>query len=190
MKKSKKFVAALAISAALAMGAAPAFAADVEVGNPGAFQGDENSASATTAVTMFVSDSDTQIQATVPVAITIVTPSAGGVITAPTANAYKIANNGQAPLKVTAIQGIDDEWAFVDTLGTGENQINMTIQAGSSTPLTIKSSSQTINDSFFQIPAEDTLGLTLAGKTAVKSPLDVNKTYPAVKIAYTIAPVA
>ena len=77
MKKTKKMAAALALSAALAMGAVPAFAADASVGKTGSFaDGNDNTGSASTALNVYATAS--QIQATIPVDITIVTPIEGG----------------------------------------------------------------------------------------------------------------
>lgn len=195
MKNTKKVLATLALSATLAMGAVPAFAADVTVGDAGSFtpQAGDTKGDASTAVNVFASAS--QIQATLPVDITIVTPSKGGTITAPSATAYKIVNNNAtADLKVTAVQGAksdDGTWDAVaaksaDIQGTGE--LAMTVKAGASSPQIIKSAAATdlSSDAFFTVPKGGELGLTLAGTSYVNSPLTDNQTYPAIKIKYTV----
>lgn len=199
MKKTKKMAAVLALSAALAMGAVPAFAADASVGKTGSFaDGDDNTGSASTALNVYATAS--QIQATIPVDITIVTPIEGGTITAPSADAYKIVNNNATKgLKVTKVQGVDNAgWKAVTELTnpksnmaatTGEMQL--TVKAGSSAAMSIASDAATSipaeAQSYFTAPSNGELGLTLAGTTAVKSNLTANTTYPAVKITYTVA---
>ena len=123
MKKTKKMAAALALSAALAMGAVPAFAADASVGKTGSFaDGNDNTGSASTALNVYATAS--QIQATIPVDITIVTPIEGGTITAPSADAYKIVNNNATKaLKVTKVQGVDNAgWKAVTRADEPEEQ--------------------------------------------------------------------
>lgn len=199
MKKTKKMAAVLALSAALAMGAVPAFAADASVGKTGSFiDGNDNTGSASTALNVYATAS--QIQATIPVDITIVTPIEGGTITAPSADAYKIVNNNATKgLKVTKVQGVDNAgWKAVTELTnpksnmaatTGEMQL--TVKAGSSAAMSIASDAATSipaeAQSYFTAPSNGELGLTLAGTTAVKSNLTANTTYPAVKITYTVA---
>lgn len=195
MKKTKKLAAALALSTTLAMGTVPAFAADPSVNDTGSFADDGNS-SGTAATVVNVYASASQIQATIPVDITIVTPAAGGAITAPSATAYKIVNNNASTaLKVTQVQGQDaNDWAAVadfsaDVSGVGE--LKMTVKAGSANPVAIKSAAATaIPDeaqAYFTVPADGgELGLTLAGSTKVASTLKADSTYPAVKIMYTV----
>ena len=199
MKKTKKMAAALALSAALAMGAAPAFAADASVGKTGSFaDGNDNTGSASTALNVYATAS--QIQATIPVDITIVTPIEGGTITAPSADAYKIVNNNATKgLKVTKVQGVDNAgWKAVTELTNPKNnmsattgEMKLTVKAGSSAAMSIESENATSipteAQSYFTAPANGELGLELAGTTSVKSNLTANTTYPAVKITYTVA---
>lgn len=199
MKKTKKMAAVLALSAALAMGAVPAFAADASVGKTGSFaDGDDNTGSASTALNVYATAS--QIQATIPVDITIVTPIEGGTITAPSADAYKIVNNNATKgLKVTKVQGVDNAgWKAVTELTNPKNnmsattgEMKLTVKAGSSAAMSIESENATSipteAQSYFTAPANGELGLELAGTTSVKSNLTANTTYPAVKITYTVA---
>lgn len=198
MKKTKKMAAALALSAALAMGAVPAFAADASVGKTGSFaDGNDNTGSASTALNVYATAS--QIQATIPVDITIVTPIEGGTITAPSADAYKIVNNNATKaLKVTKVQGVDNAgWKAVTELTNPKNnmsattgEMKLTVKAGSSAAMSIESENATSipteAQSYFTAPANGELGLELAGTTSVKSNLTANTTYPAVKITYTV----
>lgn len=198
MKNTKKVLATLALSATLAMGAVPAFAADASVGKTGSFDdGGNNTGSASTALNVYATAS--QIQATVPVDITVVTPIEGGTITAPSADAYKIVNNGTKGLKVTQVQGVDNAgWKAVTELTnpkanmsatTGE--MKLSVKAGSSAAMSIASDAATSipaeAQSYFTAPANGELGLTLAGTTSVKNNLSTDTTYPAVKITYTVA---
>ena len=193
MKKTKKMAAALALSAALAMGAVPAFAADASVGKTGSFaDGNDNTGSASTALNVYATAS--QIQATIPVDITIVTPIEGGTITAPSADAYKIVNNNATKaLKVTKVQGVDNAgWKAVTELTNPKNnmsattgEMKLTVKAGSSAAMSIESENATSIPT--EAPATGELGLELAGTTSVKSNLTANTTYPAVKITYTVA---
>lgn len=199
MKKTKKMAAALALSAALAMGAVPAFAADASVGKTGSFaDGNDSTGSASTALNVYATAS--QIQATIPVDITIVTPIEGGTITAPSADAYKIVNNNATKaLKVTKVQGLDNAgWKAVTELTNPKNnmsattgEMKLTVKAGSSAAMSIESENATSipteAQSYFTAPANGELGLELAGTTSVKSNLTANTTYPAVKITYTVA---
>lgn len=194
MKNTKKVLATLALSATLAMGAVPAFAVDASTGNAGSFAptADDSSGEASTAVNVYASKS--QIQATIPVDITVVTPAQGGTITAPSATAYKIVNNGDTALKITSVQGAksdDGKWDAVaaksaDITGTGE--LAMTVKAGASSPQIIKSAAATdlANDAFFTVAKGEELGLTLAGTSYVKTALTGDQTYPAIKIKYTV----
>lgn len=192
MKKSQKILTALVLSTTLALGAVPAFAVDASVGDAGSFDVAKKTASTTMNVYTLGED---QIQATVPLNITVVTPAKGGVITAPSATAYKIVNNGSMDIKVTKIEGIDNAgWKVVDTLTTPDQtgQVKMTIKAGASSevPILSGSNAKAIEgaDAGYFVAAKEggELGLTLAGNTAVKGTLDAEKTYPSIKIQYTV----
>lgn len=195
MNKTKKALTALALSAALAMGAAPAaFAADASVNKTGSIA---NDGTASTTLNVFATAS--QIQATIPIDITVVTPAAGGALTTPSASAYKIVNNNASTdLYVKSVQGVDaNGWKSVSTLTSPANsmaaetgELKMTVQAGASAPLVIAAAATEVPaeaKAYFKVPASDELGLTLAGESSVKSELKADSTYPAVKIAYTVA---
>lgn len=198
MKKSQKILTALVLSTTLAMGAVPAFAVDPSVGNAGSFDTTENTAS--TQMNVYTIG-ETQIQATVPVAMTVVSPVKGGVITAPSATAYKIVNNGTTDIKVTQIKGVDNAgWEIKETLEAPgaiktTGQMKLAIKAGSSPEVPITSAVKTLDEAdaanFVATAKGGELGLTISGMTAVPegSPLQANKSYPAVKIQYTVAKV-
>lgn len=196
MNKTKKALTALALSATLVMGVAPAaFAADAGVNKTGSIA---NDGTASTTLNVFATAS--QIQATIPIEITVVSPANGGTITAPTAEAYKITNNGSDAIKVTEIKGVDGNgWKAVKTLTedvadmtatTGE--LALTVKAGASAALAVDSAAATAvtapNDSYFTVAADGgSLGLTLAGESKVKNPLTDATAYKAVQIAYTVS---
>lgn len=197
MKNTQKMLAAIALSTTLVMGLAPAaFAADASVGDPGSFDTTKNTASTTLNVLTVGED---QIQATVPVAITVVTPVKGGVITAPTASAYKIVNSGTTDIKVTNIVGKNNAgWEIKDTLESPEaitttGQMKLAIKAGNSTDVPILGTGLGALDAadaayFVAEKNGGELGLTLSGTTAVSKtkPLTADKSYPAVQIQYTV----
>lgn len=96
--KMKKMVGALALTAALAMGTAPAFASGTETEN--AF-----SDSGSTEVKAKVDTVNKQVRATVPLQVTVVFgATGGGEITGPSADAYKVTNIGEGDIKLTNIE--------------------------------------------------------------------------------------
>lgn len=96
--KTKKMIGALALTAALAMGTAPAFAAGTEADN--AF-----SDSGSTEVKAKVDTVNKQVRATVPLQVTVVFgATGGGEITGPSAGAYKVTNIGEGDIKLTNIE--------------------------------------------------------------------------------------
>lgn len=193
MKKSKKVLATLALSTTLALVAVPAFAADASVNDSGSFATDGKGVTQ-----LNVQATASQIQATLPIDITVVTPAAGGTITAPSANAYKITNNNaEAPLLVKKIQGVDaNGWVFKSALSqsadiasgtTGE--MKLSVKAGASAAVAITTTDTEIpagTAAYFTVPANDSLGLTLEGATAVKTSLPTDSPIKAAKIQYTV----
>ena len=160
----------------------------------------DNTGSASTALNVYATAS--QIQATIPVDITIVTPIEGGTITAPSADAYKIVNNNATKgLKVTKVRGAGRQCGLEGCDRTDEpeeqhgattGEMQLTVKAGSSAAMSIASDAATSipgrgPSRTSPAPSNGELGLTLAGTTAVKSNLTANTTYPAVKITYTVA---
>lgn len=196
MKKTKKALATLALSATLAMGAVPAFAADATVNDTGSFDVTGETGKGSTQLNVQATAS--QIQATLPVSITVVTPADGGNITAPSDKAYKIVNNGEADLKIKSIQGVNaNGWEIKSKVADKENageisgkgEMQLSVKAGESAPLVITTTDAAVTepaDAYFAIPASNSLGLTLTGATAVKTTLGTDSPIPAVKIQYTV----
>lgn len=195
MKKTQKMLAAVALSTTLVMGLAPAaFAADASAGEAGSF---DATGTASTTMNVYTIGED-QIQATVPLAITVVTPVKGGAITAPSATAYKIVNNGSTDIKVTKIKGVDNGgWALKQTLEdasaiTTTGQMKLGIKAGASSEVSILSTGEgtlSAEDAAHFVAEKNggELGLALSGTTAVPTAgLTADKSYPAVKIQYTV----
>lgn len=127
----KKMWGALALSAALATGTAmPAFALDAAV-TPGAdvdgngdftLQGEKNTGSTDVKVLAEV----TQLNATLPMEVTVVANMQGGqLLASPTGNltgnageGYRIENRTIMPLKLVDVQaaaGSDDKWIYADS---------------------------------------------------------------------------
>lgn len=197
MKNTKRVLATLALSATLAMGAVPAFAADASVNDSGAFEAtDQTTGKGSTQLNVQATAS--QIQATLPIDITVITPTSGGAITAPTDKAYKIVNNNATtPLKIKSIKGVDGtDWSLKQAFTankddmTTKGEMTLSVKAGSSAPLAIKTTDVAVSDdaaSYFTIPEGGSLGLTLAGQTQVKTDLTADATVPAVKIEYTVS---
>lgn len=108
MKKTSKLFGAVALSAALAFGAAlPAFAAD----DPA--QVDENGTGQTT---VKVTAENGNVSATVPLFIPISTNTDGGAYTPPTDGEYKITNTGVFGIQVNKIEIVEIEdsgWSLV-----------------------------------------------------------------------------
>lgn len=117
----RKMFAALALSATLAMGAVPAFAADSDgtsVEGSGDFK--DNSNKATTVVSIKTDAS--QISATIPVKATIVAKANGGDITAPTADAYKVTNNSSFDVYITSVKATEKAgWKLADSVDVTNN---------------------------------------------------------------------
>lgn len=94
--KMKKMVGAIALTAALAMGTAPAFAASTD---------NEFSDSGSTEVKAKVDTVNKQVRASVPLQVGVVFgATGGGEITGPTAGAYKVTNIGEGDIKLTNIE--------------------------------------------------------------------------------------
>lgn len=109
--KMKKMVGALALSAALAMGTAPAFATVADDGSTNAF-----SDNGSTEIKAKVDKVDTAIRATVPLQVTVVFGShEGSDILGPSASSYKITNIGTGDIKLTEAEITDMSSVFTST---------------------------------------------------------------------------
>lgn len=119
----RKMFAALALSATLAMGAVPAFAADADM-EPGVstetknFKDDNNKASTVVSVKTDAS----QISAIIPMKMTVVADANGGSIKAPSAEAYKVTNNSSFDVYITSVKGVEkvhDDWQLISNAQAG-----------------------------------------------------------------------
>lgn len=97
----KHALTAVALTAALALGAVPAFAA-TPTGSVGELQDRTLANNGTTGTTVKVETTVSQIVASLPIDMTIAAPTAGGTTAVPGANAYKIINKSIFPIKVSA----------------------------------------------------------------------------------------
>lgn len=198
----KKMFAALALSATLAMGAVPAFAADdgTAVGENKNLDTD-NKATTTVSVKTTVG----QISAAIPVTATIVASMDGGAILAPSAAAdgYRIENNSIFSIKVTGAEAkAGTGWELKNasiaestlpaTASMGD--IYLTLQPGSDGSATAWNCGETFatGDSWVVPASADgkaagVLPLQLAGNTSkLKQAYENNTTVDAVVITYTI----
>ncbi|WP_139651352.1 hypothetical protein [Raoultibacter phocaeensis] len=197
--KLKKTATAVALTALLALGAAPvAFAAD---GNTNAdtsadsnIQGD-----GTGDTTVMVETVATNISVTVPLQIKVVGPAEGGALSGVPTN-YNIVNNSVYPIKVASVIATADEagnWGISETALTDQSEstakigdINLTLQmTGAAAPLTVKTTSQDLTDWIVDAKTADagtTKNIAVAGSLSqIKSVKDAATT--AVKVQYTIA---
>lgn len=220
--KLKKMAGALALTAALAMGTAPAFAAETAVGNnhdfkDGATWGTSNEAAATSDTVVKAFAFNEQLNATIPLEITIVFPSTGGAIISPDKTAYKITNNStKADIKVVEaeLSGANMNFQWRNTIPTGgmnqaadttsKNQILFKIEAGgANTPLQpagsqgaingLKLSGATDGDNYFNVPKNDSTGIKISGEVGVPptAPLGTGLMADTLtKINYTITAIA
>ncbi len=120
--KMKKMIGAFALTAALAMGTAPAFAASATTPDPAT---DAFSDNGSTEIKAKVDNINPQVRATVPLQVTVVFGSNGGSdIVGPNSSAYKITNVGEGNIKLTEAEITDVNTVFTTTeMGTfGENK--------------------------------------------------------------------
>ncbi len=120
--KLTKIVGAFALTAALAMGTVPAFAsgATLEVGNDGVFTDAGNDADgnpqAKASTTIKGTTINSQIQATVPISLTVVVPSDGqGPILTPSPDKYVIKNlSDENPFDVVEAIAANGQFQIVE----------------------------------------------------------------------------
>lgn len=201
----RKMFAALALSATLAMGAVPAFAAEpngTSVEGSGDFKDDSNKA---TTVVSIKTDAS-QISATIPMKATIVAKANGGDVTAPTADSYKVTNNSSFDVYITSIQGTaQNGWELLSSDAVSDNtasgavaDVSLTVgprgadATTTDSPVRISTTKVDMKDATMKIAAKgaadgaDTLGLVLAGKTTKVKSVSANAV-DAVSIQYTIS---
>ncbi len=103
--KMKKMVGAIALTAALAMGTAPAFAASVG--------SDQDFANGTGSTEVKVTADASTIHATVPMSVTVVMGASGsGTLQTPDASAYKITNTGDTAFNIVNAELTNPDTAF------------------------------------------------------------------------------
>lgn len=111
--KMKKMVGALALTAALAMGTAPAFAASASTPDPATDAFSENGS---TEIKAKVDNVNPAIRATVPLQVTVVFGShEGSDIIGPNSSAYKITNVGTGNIKLTEAEITDMSSVFTSS---------------------------------------------------------------------------
>lgn len=120
----RKMFAALALSATLAMGAVPAFAADGDMtpGVEGSSNFKDNNNKATTTVSIKTDAS--QISATIPMKMTVIADANGGPIKAPGTDAYKVTNNSSFDVYITSVKGVEkvrDDWQLISNAQAGNS---------------------------------------------------------------------
>lgn len=216
--KMKKMVGALALTAALAMGTAPAFAAPGATGESAFDKTDKGSTDIKAEVQKSL---DTQIQAKVPLQVVVTFGSTGASdILGPTADMYKITNTGEdaiavenvevtapkSPFTSKAIYLDGSDWSTADGAITSGNYLMFTYKTAQNntylTPDHSLSLAKKVNDTAYAGPdaanfTKETiakggsLGIDFAGKayfTQTISASDVSDTLCQVK--YTIGAVS
>lgn len=194
----KRMFMALALSATLAMGAVPAFAEDTtptgSATDPTATKDNKGN------TVVSVQTLATNIKATIPLNVTVVGPADGGALTG-VPNNYQIENGSVYPIKVSAVQAVEDEtikgWGLatgpLTTASTSTNTIGdlyLTLTPENGT-LWIASKTENKPSDWYIGPktdAGDTANkITLAGSVSqIKTVSDT--AVPAVKLQFTIAP--
>lgn len=203
--KLTKMAGAFALTAALAMGTVPAFAAaSAEATTDKTFDEiNESSASQSTDVTFTIVNA--ALNATIPTKVAVVVPSNGGAITAPTSDVYQLKNNGTSAINVTNVAFTNPEQTIrlpsvsnktsytTSDFGGGDALLDATLTMKSTTVKMYVPSTGT-NDGRLTSPVEVAKGaalpLTIAGKVQM---VDESATLTAgtlgsatVNIAYTI----
>lgn len=179
--KMKKMVGAIALTAALAMGTAPAFAASATTDT--AFSGSDGS----TIIKASVEDS--MLKATVPLNVAIVfgAGTGSGTITAPDKSTYAISNTGDGAIKVTEAAIENGSIASLKIAGFGVD--------GSKSIYGADAATQSASDNYVMLTYDDGTNYTYlaadhplsdanTGRTAYDTAYDANfKDFNEVEIA-------
>lgn len=194
----KKVFAALALSATLAMGAVPAFAADdgTSVGDQTGVTTADGAAVGNT--TLSVKTVATNIKATVPITMTVAGAAEGGALTTP--DNYSIVNGSVYPISVqvkSSTDGITDAvWTLVDDASTldktnaaNANKISVTLTPATAVgAITLKAAdSDAWKVDAKTADADTTCAITVAGHIT-QTDKKAGVTSEALKLVYTIAP--
>ena len=196
----KKMFAALALSATLAMGAVPAFAADTADKTGEATDVTTADGKASSSTTVKVQTIASNITATIPLSITVVGPAEGGNLSGVPSN-YKIVNKSVYPIKVTEVKAdMTDitDWGLATAAQTTDSKSSkkvgdlfLTLQAdGAAKALTVSQTAASPTD--WIVKAKDADGdkenvITVAGSVSQINSVNEDAT-TAVKVQYTIAP--
>lgn len=194
--KKKAFVA-LALSATLAMGVTPAFAADGDGSASTPTGVDKTKGTGNTTVS--VQTIATNISATIPLNVTVVGPAEGGDLSGVPTN-YEIVNNSVYPIKVTEVKadmtGITGWKLQANKLTTASTttgtigDLNLSIKPAKGTAWTV---SETANKPTDWVVAAKTAdkgtaeNLALSGSVSPIKSVEKDAT-SAVKIQYTVQP--
>lgn len=195
--KLTKTLGAFALTAALAMGAIPAFAAGIDVSTvEDQFvqqAGDaDNTASASTTIKGTAINS--MLNAVIPIELTVVTPSTGGALVCPDATAYRITNKGTYSIDVIQAKATGSSFQMVDdytniTSGSA-NRMSMNVTSGGKT-INLNKGMNSDGSEAFSIAGNASAGLALDGGTYVNpsKPLAAGALADTLCVVkYTIAP--
>lgn len=205
--KMTKMAGAVALTAALAMGTVPAFAAsNYSVGNDEAFNdgktweaGSTNVDAAVGETTVLGTTYNSQLNATVPVTITIAWPTIGGDIIAPSASAYKITNNSKSD-KINVVEITSTAGELFQTAQWVNGKGALDGESGQAIWLQLKASgvdyalrpsaklSSQSGQKYIPIEAESSAGITLSGmvKKGAQNFTSGDLDQTITKITYTI----
>lgn len=183
----KHALTAVALSAALALSTAPAFATD---------------GAASSGTTVSIETTANNIVAEVPVALTFAADAAGGALTGPSEGAYYIANKSTIPIKVTKVEaaladGNGGQWSLAAASGTitdaptgtvGDLNLKLTPDKLTAVDIykdnTVKDGlSWAINGGSADTPTK--LTIAVAGNSS-KLASTTSTPQPAVKLTYTV----
>lgn len=198
--KTRKAITAMALTAMLAMGTAPAAFAAGEGTSDTPTGVTTANGKATGDTTISVETIVTNISATIPLNVKVVGPAEGGPLSGVPSN-YQIVNKSAYPIKVTEIKATEDEsgnWKLSESALTDASEstanigdICLTLQMdGTTTPLIMKIAAQQPADWVVPVSASadgTAKNIKVAGSLSqIKSVKDAATT--AVKVQYTIAP--
>lgn len=127
--KMKKMIGALALTAALAMGTTPAFAAGTSVGNDQLFAQIGNAADNMAQGSTVVNGQaiNAQLIVTVPIELTVVVPTVGGDLICPSSTAYRIQNQSNNSVFVIGAQiNNENQWLAVEDAKASANDYSTT----------------------------------------------------------------
>lgn len=133
--KMKKMIGAVALTAALAMGTAPAFAATASASDITAFDNtDKGSTEITAKVEKKLSE---QVRAEIPLKVVVVLQAeGGGTIAAPSASSYGLTNKGTANIKLANVELEKGATLTAFDFGTVRDESGSYVQQQYGSPIT------------------------------------------------------